>query len=466
MEPTTKISTTEPRSYAATTNACNQCTPLGACVVFRGIEGCMPLLHGSQGCSTYIRRYMISHYREPVDVASSNFSEQATVFGGAQNLFTSLDNITNQYHPEVIGIASTCLSETIGEDLSLMTTMYLSQHPDAPALVTVSTPSYNGSHIDGFHQAVLEAVKSLAGAPSERGEHINLFPGFVSPADLRQLKTDMELFGLRYTMLPDFSVTLDNPTWSQYHKIPPGGTPVSAIRETSSAKASVALGDIFNKGLGTESELITHTHTAASWLMENFGVEAHHISLPIGIDASDRWYQLLSSLSGQAVPDSLQKERGRLVDSYIDAHKYLFGQRVLIYGEEDFAIAMAGFVSETGMIPAICASGGKSRLMKERILARTGLEDITITSDTDFERIAALARANKPDLMIGNSKGYYIARELGIPLVRAGFPVHDRIGGQRLQHLGYRGTQQLFDTITNALLESKQAHSPVGYKYY
>jgi len=39
----------------ATQNACKLCEPLGACFVFRGIEGAIPLLHGSQGCATYIR---------------------------------------------------------------------------------------------------------------------------------------------------------------------------------------------------------------------------------------------------------------------------------------------------------------------------------------------------------------------------------------------------------------------------
>jgi len=29
----------------------------------------------------YIRRYLISHFREPVDIASTNFSEDAAVFG-------------------------------------------------------------------------------------------------------------------------------------------------------------------------------------------------------------------------------------------------------------------------------------------------------------------------------------------------------------------------------------------------
>ena len=66
----------------STRNACKLCAPLGASIVFRGIESCVPLIHGSQGCSTYIRRYVISHFREPIDIASSNFSESSAIFGG------------------------------------------------------------------------------------------------------------------------------------------------------------------------------------------------------------------------------------------------------------------------------------------------------------------------------------------------------------------------------------------------
>ena len=52
-----------------------------------------------------------------------------------------------------------------------------------------------------------------------------------------------------------------------------------------------------------------------------------------------------------------------------------------------------------------------------------------------------------------------------MPLIRVGFPIHDRIGGARLLHIGYRGAQQLFDRITNALIEEAQRKSPVGYTY-
>jgi nitrogenase molybdenum-iron protein NifN len=46
-----------------------------------------------------------------------------------------------------------------------------------------------------------------------------------------------------------------------------------------------------------------------------------------------------------------------------------------------------------------------------------------------------------------------------------GFPIHDRFGGQRMLHLGYKGALEIFDRIVNAMLEKKQADSDVGYGY-
>lgn len=101
-------------------------------------------------------------------------------------------------------------------------------------------------------------------------------------------------------------------------------------------------------------------------------------------------------------------------------------------------------------------------MLLENILLRN---EINVHENYDFEDIKSACAELRPDLLIGNSKAYYIARELEIPLVRVGFPIHDRVGGQRLLHVGYEGTQQLFDSIANALIDYTQAHSPVGYKY-
>jgi nitrogenase molybdenum-iron protein NifN len=109
-----------------TTNACKLCTPLGACLAFKGIEGAVPYLHGSQGCATYMRRYIISHYNEPIDIASSSLSEKHAVYGGGPNLKLGLTNVAAKYRPQLIGIATTCLTETIGDDVR----MYLHQYAE------------------------------------------------------------------------------------------------------------------------------------------------------------------------------------------------------------------------------------------------------------------------------------------------------------------------------------------------
>lgn len=57
-----------------------------------------------------------------------------------------------------------------------------------PVFIHASTPNYQGSHMDGFHEAVYAAVATLADKNTKSGAHINLFPGFVSPADLRNLR--------------------------------------------------------------------------------------------------------------------------------------------------------------------------------------------------------------------------------------------------------------------------------------
>jgi nitrogenase molybdenum-iron protein NifN len=435
-------SMSETKSYVSTRNSCKLCAPLGASLVFKGIEGCIPLIHGSQGCATYIRRYMISHYKEPVDIASSNFSEETTVYGGSKNFITGIDNVIRQYKPKVIGIASTCLSETIGEDIPGHIRNYKESREDdaepLPTFIHTSTPSYCGSHADGFHNTVLAVVKTLA-SYEKAGSHVTLFPGMVTPADIRYLKEIMADYGLKHTVFPDYSETLDNVYTSEYQLIPTGGTPLEEIVAMGDSKAVIEFGSVFNKGyLKVRNNSVSQT--AGEWLESTCYVRNHPMPLPIGIEATDRFMNTLNEITGKAVPEKYQKERGRLVDAYVDAHKYVFGKKALLYGEEDLVTALASWLREIGIEPFWIR-------------------------DTDFETLREEAEKFQPDLLIGNSKGYYIARERKIPLVRLGFPIHDRFGASRMHQIGYRGTQELFDLVVNALIEYKQEHSPVGYKY-
>jgi len=446
----------------ATCNACKLCTPLGACMVYAGIENCIPILHGSQGCSTYIRRYMISHFREPVDIASSSFTEEDTVYGGARNLAQGIDNLIRQYHPAVIGVATTCLSETIGEDIGAMVAEIERGLPaeEGVKLVHVSTPSYTGTHSDGFHATCLALVKRFArGSSSGKNTRlVNLFPGMVSPEDLRHYKELFEDVGLDCLMLPDYADTLDGASWSEYHRIPEGGTSLESLELSGEAAASIECG-----------AMLTHAkQTAAGYLESKHGVKHHALGLPVGIRETDRFIETLENLSGHKLSNRLQSERGRLIDAFFDAHKYLFGKKVAIYGDPDLVIGLTSLASEMGMIPIICATGGKVQGFREeveRVMLNTEGEEIEILTSVDHVRIHERCEERRPDLILGSSKGYSISRKTGIPLVRTGFPVHDRMGGQRLLHIGYRGAQQLFDRIVNTILEHRQAANDVGYTY-
>ncbi|MFI3266352.1 MAG: nitrogenase component 1 [Rikenellaceae bacterium] len=427
-------------TYTPSRNACKLCAPLGASLVFKGIEGCIPLIHGSQGCATYIRRYMISHYKEPVDIASSSFSEETTVYGGSKNFIISIDNIRSQYKPNVIGIASTCLSETIGEDIAGHIHNYREAKAGErlPEFVHTSTPSYCGSHAEGFHNTVLAVMKTFA-KRTATSESLSILPGMVSPADIRYLKEIMQDYGVHTTVFPDYSTTLDNVYTAEYELIPTGGTPIDEIKQMGNSRAVIEFGERFNKNYknASASGVIP---TAGEWLADQCDVANYALPIPIGIESTDDFMDAISEIYGKAMPEKYEMERGRLIDAYVDAHKYLFGKKAIIYGEADMVNALSSWCKEIGL-------------------------EAYPFKDTDFESIKDSLKEIKPDLLIGSSKGYYIARELKIPLIRVGFPIHDRFGASRMHHIGYRGTQELFDRVVNALIEYKQENSPVGYKY-
>ncbi len=443
-------------SSTAARNTCKLCAPLGACLAFRGLEGTVPLLHGSQGCATYIRRYLISHYKEPIDIASSNFGEAAAVYGGGDNLRKALQNVIRQYHPQCVGIATTCLAETIGDDVG----MYLHAireelGQDAPELIPVSTPSYMGTHAEGYRSALRAIVDSLA-QPGPRHEAINVLCGMASPADLRYLKALFHDFGLEAVLLPDYSDTLDAPTWAEYQVIPKGGTPLDAIRRMGSARATIEF------VLPSNREV-----TAGIRLEQRFGVPCYQLPMPFGVVQTDTLFELAETLSGRPTPPQHRDERDRLVDSYVDAHKYVFGKRAIVYGEPDLVAGLVSLLREIGMTPALCATGSSKAGLAEKV--RSVSEDfdteVRVIEGADFAEIEEAASDAAANVIIGSSKGYRLARDLGIPLVRVGFPIHDRIDGPRLMHLGYHGAHQLFDRITNALLAAAQDASPIGYSY-
>jgi nitrogenase molybdenum-iron protein NifN len=436
----------------ATVNPCTLCAPLGAALVTCGIRGAISLLHGGQGCATYIRRYLISHFREPVDIASSSFGETQTVFGGEDNLGRALDNIEQQYHPEIVAVASTCVAETVGEDVPMLLKRYNGRRSVTLPVVYASTPSYKDGHVEGFHTMVHRIIEAVAieSGPTERT--VNVLPPMVSPADLRHLRELIEAFGVPVTMVPDYSDTLDGVILDEYRALPEGGT---------------SLGDIAKmpRSLATLDFTMTGKAPRASDVLAERGSGACVLGLPVGIRATDALIDTMVRETGVECPQWVTKERGRLLDAYADGHKYVFGKRVGLYGEPELVVALASFLAEIGARPVLCATGARNHALSKALEQLPDGLVVEVLDDTDFGKIEKGCRRADVELLIGSSKGYGIARRLGIPLIRTGFPIHDRIGAGRMLSVGYRGSLSFFDTLVNAFMEHQQNASDVGYSY-
>jgi len=429
-------------------NPCKMCMPMGAVTAFYGIKGCISILHGSQGCATYIRRHMATHYNEPIDIASSSLTEQGTVYGGEANLKKGLKNLIELYHPSVIGVATTCLAETIGEDVDRIVDNFMKENPKYKEVVIIPTHTagYGGTEYEGYFASLKSIVESLANDTTPNGK-VNLITSQLSPADTRLIKEICRLFELDVILLPDLSETLDGGLKNEYSRLPDGGTDIEEIRKMAGARHTIELCNL------------DPMHTPGKYLAQTFQISYERMNLPIGLRDTDRFLQALSAISGKPVPSVLLNQRQRYLDAMVDGHKYNADGKAAIFGTPDFVISCVRLCAENGVMPVIAATGTKCRelsdLIKneiENVAKKYHVPEFSIMEDADFKEIETQAMKLEANLLIGNSEGRRMEAQLGIPLVRRGFPIHDRVGGQRLKMLFYEGSLTFLDEISNAIL--------------
>ena len=198
---------------ALTVNPAKTCQPIGAMYAALGVNGCLPHSHGSQGCYAYHRSALTRHFKEPVVAATSAFTEGASVFGGQANLIQAIDNIFSVYNPQVIAVHTTCLSETIGDDIPQIIAKAKSDGkiPEGKFVFHANTPSYVGSHVTGFASMTKAMVDAFAESNGRKGKTINLIPGYVEPSDLAEIKRIAGVMNIATIMFPDTSGVLNGP---------------------------------------------------------------------------------------------------------------------------------------------------------------------------------------------------------------------------------------------------------------
>jgi nitrogenase molybdenum-cofactor synthesis protein NifE len=429
---------------AATVNPQKNSPALGATMAYLGIDNMLGLLHGAQGCSTFIRLQLSRHYKESIALNATAMSEDSAIFGGWENLKKGIGRVIEKFSPRVVGVMTTGLTETMGDDVSSAIKQFREQHPehDTVPIIWASTPDYCGSLQEGYAAAVESIVSSLAeGGESVPGQ-VNLLPGaHLTPADVEELKELVESFGLTVLTIPDISNAMDGHIDDVVSPLSTGGIPVDEIRKAGRSIATLYVGDSLAK--------------AGLKLKEKFGIPAYGFTSLTGLAETDRFMEVLAAISGRPIPDKHRRWRSRLMDAMVDSH-YQFGtKKVAIALESDNLKTLTRFLAGMGCEIQAALSATRTRGLDSLPSANVFVGDLE-----DLETAAVGA-----DLIVANSNGRQAAGKLKIGAhLRAGLPVFDRLGAHQKVWVGYRGTLNLvFETANlfqaNAKEAQKLAHN-------
>ncbi|WP_085316523.1 nitrogenase molybdenum-iron protein subunit beta [Derxia lacustris] len=446
-------------------NPAKACQPLGAVFVAHGFHKTLSFVHGSQGCVAYYRSHFSRHFKEPTSCVSSSMTEDAAVFGGLNNMIDGLANSYNLYQPEMISVSTTCMAEVIGDDLDafIKNSKQKGSIPQDFDVPFAHTPAFVGSHITGYDNALkgvlqyfwdgkAQSTEPLVRVPDDSINFVGGFDGFVV-GNMPEIRRILDAFGCDYTILCDPSRAWNTPMDGEF-RMYNGGTTKAEIERAIHAKAT-----IFFQGYSSEK--------TAKYVREK-GQEVVVLHSPIGVAATDAFIMEIARLTGKPVPESLEKERGQLLDAIADSHAHLHGKRYALYGDPDFLAGMSAFLLELGAEPIhVLATNGDADWaddMQKIFDASPYGSHCKAWPKRDLWHMRSLLFTEPVDFLIGNTYGKYLERDTGTPLIRLVFPIFDRHHYHRYPIWGYEGGLRVLVNLLDEFFEALDTNTIVAGK--
>jgi len=428
------------RSKPLSVNPLKSSQTIGAALAFLGLERAIPMLHGSQGCTAFGKVFFVRHFREPIPLQTTAMDQISTVMGSDENVAEGLATICTKSAPAIIGLPTTGLSETQGSDVRLGIKAFRDAHPEfaSTEVVAVDTPDFTGCLETGYAKAVLAVIEALVVPTSQtvEADRINVLVGaHLTPGDIEAVKDMVELFGLKPVVIPDLSTSLDGHLAGRdFNPLTTGGTALDDIRHAGAAKATLVIG--------------RHLAAAADMLAAKTGLADYRFDHLLGLDAVDEFVHALAKISGRPVPDKLKRQRSQLQDAMLDTH-FMIGQaRLALAGDPDQVKAFADLGVSMGAEVAACVVPARADVLNDL--------PVNVVKIGDLEDLESLGRDAGVELVIGNSHCVPSAQRLGVPVLRAGFPQFDFVGGFRRTWMGYAGTRDALFDIANLMLSTEK----------
>lgn len=459
------------RNKALSVNPLKASQPIGGSLATLGFNRAMPMLHGSQGCTAFAKVFFVRHFREPIPLQSTAMDQASSVLGADENVVEGIRTIAEKSRPDLITILTTGLAETQGADVHRNVREFRAAYPEFAdiAVVAVNTPDFTGSVETGYAATLTEIIRALvpdaqtgttdcqsseglavmpdAGTKvGRRPRQVNVLVSYMlTSGDIEALHLIFVQFGLRPVFIPNLADSLDGClTADDFSPVTIGGTPLSELKTLGDAIATVVIG--------------ASLHAAAQVLEEKTGVPTYRLNHLYGLKANDALMMALVTISGNPVPERLERQRAQLQDALLDTHFMLGQLRISLAADADLLAAFVDLLQETGadVVTAVTSCNVP-------LLSRIPVANIKIGDLEDMEKLAITSKAQ---LVIGNSHAVTSAERLNVPILRAGFPLYDVIGGYAKTWIGYSGTRQTLFDLANLVINHAHEEIPIYRSRY
>jgi nitrogenase molybdenum-iron protein NifN len=398
--------------------------PLGATLAFLGIDRCVPLMHGAQGCTSFAKVYLTRHFCEPIAIQTTAVTDVTAILdGGDYNITAAVGNITGKMTPSLIGLYTTGLTETKGDDIRGAASRI------ADPLVWVNTPDYEGGLESGWALTTRATIEQLTEPCTtiDAGKAVLLPHVSMPPLEVEKCKEFIAAFGFEVHALPDLSTSLDGHLGEKQSALSSGGITVAAIRALGDAAAVITIGASMLPcalALQKKNPAIRHLHCP-------------HLG---GLKATDLLAEQLLTATGRERPaESIIRWRKRLQDAMLDCHFILGRTRLLVVGEPDFLAGCCHLLDEAGAKVTVAIATDDSPQLDQLPAAQVLVGDLE-----DAE-----ALHDQFDLIVGNDHVEALARRHHAGVVRRGFPDWESLGNQLRHDVLYEGGTYFLCEVAN-----------------
>lgn len=403
--------------------------PMGALLAFLGIKNCMPLMHGAQGCASFSKVFFTRHFNDPIAIQTTAVNDiTAVIDGGDKSICEAIDNITKKVKPDIVGLFTTGLTETKGDDIKGAT--YLLK--EKQKMVYAHTPDFEGGLESGWQKSVLAIIEQLVKEKNSIDySKALLLPNVnLTPIEVEKIKEQIALFGYEVFALPDLSLSLDGHLGIKQGALSSGGIPLEEIENLADCSMVISVGD--------SMEIC-----GKKMLEKNSNIQQLHFSTLSGLLNIDQFYASLLEHKELSKPNpSIARWRKRYQDALLDTHFLLGGKRALIALEADHAKSVIETISQTGVIVDTLILPHKNPQIQS-----LQVQNIIVGDFEDVEN--ALKNV---DFLVTNFHGERLAHKYHKPIILRGFPDYETVGNQLKNDTLYEGGCNFLFEIANKLI--------------